>query len=188
MVPLTIGSRFLLVRKYPDLARERSQGRFARGVKAWDRIFSAVVGFYGNLAILITAGLDRRFDWSENLPGLFVLGGALVLLLGSLLSSWALLENRYFSSVVRIQEDRHHKVCETGPYRWIRHPGYSGSVLYYLAVPILLNRIWAIIPAFITVIFLILRTLLEDRVLQEELSGYKDYTHKVPSRLIPGLW
>lgn len=187
-IPLTLGSRYLLIRRYPELAQERSRGKRSAGVKSWDRFLSAAVGLYGNLAILIVAGLDRRFQWTGGFFWAATLAGGLVVILGYLLGAWALLENRFFSAVVRIQTERRHQVCDTGPYRWIRHPGYAGSLLYYLAVPFLLNRAWAFIPSLLTVFLLIVRTHLEDRTLREELPGYEEYASQVPFRLIPGLW
>jgi protein-S-isoprenylcysteine O-methyltransferase Ste14 len=108
--------------------------------------------------------------------------------LGYVLSSWALLENRFFSGVVRIQKDRGHQVVSTGPYGFVRHPGYAGALLAYLVTPVLLDSTWAFIPAVLMAGVVILRTALEDRTLQEELPGYKDYARKTRYRLLPGIW
>jgi len=112
----------------------------------------------------------------------------IVMLLGYLLGSWALIENRFFSGVVRIQTDRGHRVVSTGPYRLIRHPGYAGALWAYLAIPLLLDSAWAFIPALLLVGVLVLRTALEDRTLQEELPGYKEFARKTRFRLIPWVW
>jgi len=99
-----------------------------------------------------------------------------------------LIENRYFSGMVRIQTDRGHQVVSAGPYRWIRHPGYAGSLIYFLATPIFLDSSWAFIPAVLLTIVLVIRTSLEDKTLQKELEGYQTYASQVRFRLIPGIW
>jgi protein-S-isoprenylcysteine O-methyltransferase Ste14 len=111
-----------------------------------------------------------------------------VIILGYLLGTWAMLENRFFSGVVRIQVDRGHTVVSTGPYAWIRHPGYAGALVVYLLTPILLDSIWALIPALMLALALIIRTALEDQTLQVELPGYEEFTKKTPYRLLPGIW
>jgi protein-S-isoprenylcysteine O-methyltransferase Ste14 len=96
--------------------------------------------------------------------------------------------NRFFAITVRIQEERGHQVVDTGPYRVVRHPGYAGSILYTLAIPIILGSWWTFIPGAVTVGLLIMRTGLEDRTLQEELPGYQNYSQRISSRLFPGVW
>jgi len=91
-------------------------------------------------------------------------------------------------SLVRIQTDRGHQVVSTGPYRWIRHPGYAGALLTYLATPLFLDSRWAFIPALYLAIVMVIRTSLEDRALQNELDGYRDYAGQVRYRLLPGVW
>jgi protein-S-isoprenylcysteine O-methyltransferase Ste14 len=104
------------------------------------------------------------------------------------LGSYALIENRFFSGMVRLQEDRGQHVISTGPYGWVRHPGYSGALLTYIATPFLLDSLWSFIPVVLITIILFIRTALEDKTLQEKLSGYSGYAKKVRSRLIPGIW
>jgi protein-S-isoprenylcysteine O-methyltransferase Ste14 len=104
------------------------------------------------------------------------------------LGSYALIENRFFSGMVRIQSDRGHQVVSGGPYRWIRHPGYAGGLLTYLATPFLLDSSWAVIPAVLTAIVLLVRTRLEDTTLSNELPGYSDYARRVRFRILPGIW
>lgn len=96
--------------------------------------------------------------------------------------------NTYFSTAVRIQSDRGQTVCSTGPYRFVRHPGYVGFVLQSISVPFLLGSLWALIPGIVATVLMIIRTSLEDRTLQAELPGYQDYVHKVRYRLVPGIW
>jgi protein-S-isoprenylcysteine O-methyltransferase Ste14 len=101
---------------------------------------------------------------------------------------WAKRENKFFSSVVRIQKDRNQTVCKGGPYQYVRHPGYLGGLLYIIATPLLLGSFWGLIPVIIAVILLVIRTYLEDKTLQAELEGYKDYTNEVRYRILPGIW
>ena len=90
--------------------------------------------------------------------------------------------------MVRIQTDRGHKVVSSGPYRWLRHPGYAGGLLTYLATPFFLDSPWAFLPAPFITIVLVIRTKLEDRTLQNELEGYREYARQVRYRLLPGVW
>ncbi len=101
---------------------------------------------------------------------------------------WAMASNPFFATTVRIQEERGHAVVNQGPYQFVRHPGYFGSVIYTLTSPLVLNSFWAFIPATLTVILLIIRTGLEDRTLQGELPGYSAYATTTRYRLFPGIW
>jgi protein-S-isoprenylcysteine O-methyltransferase Ste14 len=111
-----------------------------------------------------------------------------VAVLGFGLGAWAMIENRFFSAVVRIQADRGHTVCDSGPYRFMRHPGYAGGILWCLMTPLVLNSTWTFIPMMVSILFTVLPTVLEDRILQQELGGYQEYTRKTRYRLVPGIW
>ncbi|OPZ97863.1 MAG: Acetolactate synthase large subunit [Bacteroidetes bacterium ADurb.Bin416] len=111
-----------------------------------------------------------------------------VILAGFVLGSYALIENRFFSGMVRMQLDRGQHVVSSGPYRWVRHPGYAGALWFYLATPLFLDSAWAFVPAIVLIIVLIVRTGLEDRALQDELAGYREYAGRVRYRLFPGVW
>ncbi|HEX9837871.1 MAG TPA: isoprenylcysteine carboxylmethyltransferase family protein [Anaerolineales bacterium] len=180
-------SRVLAARQHADLLQERARSMDLENAKPWDKLLAPILAF-GGLFILIVAGLDRLFGWTIPFILMAKIVSLIVIVLGYLLGSWALIENRFFSGVVRIQKDRGHHVVSTGPYRFIRHPGYAGALWAYLATPVLLDSMWAFIPAFLLVGVLILRTALEDRTLQEELPGYREYARKTRFRLIPGLW
>jgi len=183
-----IFSRALLMHKNPDLAQERAQAGSRVNVKPWDRILMPFMSIVLPLAAWIVCGLDERFGWSPDLPdGLQLIGLALIFA-GSMLGTWAMLANRFFSSLVRIQTDRGHTVVSGGPYRLIRHPGYAGNVLAWMATPVFFASIWAAVPAVLAIIVTIVRTALEDRTLRAELPGYLDYTRAVRRRLLPGIW
>jgi protein-S-isoprenylcysteine O-methyltransferase Ste14 len=159
----------------------------AQDALPWDRVLAPLTGIGGGV-IPLTAGLDARYGWSPAVSPVIELTGLLLLLAGYALSTCALVENRFFSGVVRIQSDRGHTVVTGGPYRWLRHPGYAGALLAYLTVPLLLSALWALIPAGAVLIIMVIRTRLEDLTLQEQLPGYREYARSVRYRLIPGIW
>lgn len=180
-------SRYLVMRIQPDLIKERYKFLEHENTQSWDKVLAPLVGLGGNLIPLV-AGLDAR----SSSPYPFSLGLkllALVLIIGSIAwGTWALLTNRFFSGVVRLQTERDHHVINSGPYRFVRHPGYAGAVWTYLATPVLLGSLWAFIPAIFFIIVLVIRTRLEDRFLQSDLPGYADYAKEVRFRLFPGIW
>jgi len=172
-------------RKDPDLLKERMSP--PKNVKAWDQRILRIYGLF-LAALPIVAGLDAvRFRWSHLPFGLNVLGYS-GLVLTMVLAFWATRENTFASSVVRIQTDRGHRVCSTGPYAHVRHPMYIAVILMAVCLPPALGSLYAFIPAVIIVGLFILRTALEDKTLQEELPGYKEYAQRVRFRLIPGVW
>ncbi|MGD2085490.1 MAG: isoprenylcysteine carboxylmethyltransferase family protein [Candidatus Aminicenantes bacterium] len=171
----------------PELLKERMTAKKKKNVKGWDR---AIIFAYTLLvpALIVLAGLDAvRFRWSKVPLAIKVLGfiGFVPVLI---LVFWTINENSYLSEMVRIQEERGHQVCTTGPYRYVRHPMYVGVIIFLFCLPLCLGSLYALIPASLSVILFILRTALEDKTLQQELSGYKEYTEKVRYRLIPGIW
>ncbi|MBN1935540.1 MAG: isoprenylcysteine carboxylmethyltransferase family protein [Anaerolineae bacterium] len=170
----------------PDLLIERSSMR--AGVKKWDIGLSVSMAILGPLLILIVGGLDVRNEWSPA-PVLAVRVAAWIVgILGVLFTVWAMAANPFFSGLVRIQADRGHTVAAGGPYRWMRHPGYAGAILFDLAVPLFLGSLWAWIPTALTIIVIVVRTALEDKTLRAELAGYQAYANRVRFRLLPGIW
>jgi protein-S-isoprenylcysteine O-methyltransferase Ste14 len=99
-----------------------------------------------------------------------------------------MLTNAFFSCTVRIQEERGHVVVSEGPYRYVRHPGYVGFIVSGLVTPIVLDSLWALVPAALAASLLVFRTSLEDSTLRKELSGYDEYAGRVRYRLLPGVW
>lgn len=179
------GFFFWAKKKDPALLKERASPQ--KYAKRWDRTLLRIYSVF-LVAMLIVAGLDAiRFRWSYLPFGFNVLGFA-GLVLAMLLVFWVMRENTFASSVVRIQTDRGHRVCSTGPYRHVRHPMYVAVILSVVCLPVALGSLFALIPAVVVVGLFVLRTALEDKTLQEELSGYKEYAQKVRFRLIPGVW
>jgi protein-S-isoprenylcysteine O-methyltransferase Ste14 len=183
-----LGSRGFLIWKHPDLALERSQAPEKEDTKDWDRFLMPFTALFGPFLSWILAGLDVRFGWSPDLPNWIQIIALVVIQLGSLVGSWAMIANRFFSSQVRIQTDRGHHVIKDGPYKVVRHPGYAGGLLSWLAAPVFFSSWPLIIPSVIVMAASIYRTFLEDRTLQEELPGYKEYSEEVKYRLVPGVW
>lgn len=180
-------SRLLAVRQHPDLLAERARMMQHADVLPWDRVLAPAAGVGGGFIPLV-AGLDALYGWSPAFGVAVKVAGLGALIAGIVVASYALIENRYFSGVVRIQTERDHHVVSSGPYRWVRHPGYAGALLGYLGTPLLLDSAWAFVPAVALCIAVVIRTALEDRTLQERLPGYREYAGRVRYRLVPGVW
>ena len=169
----------------PDLLRERS--RVAENVKIWDKVIIAVYTIL-LMVTLILAGLDAgRFLWSNTPVAVQVLG-LLGMVLASGLVFWTIHTNAYLGRMVRIQQDRGHQVVTGGPYRFVRHPMYLGIILLFPCMVLFLGSWWALVPAILIAVLMVIRTALEDHTLQTELPGYAEYAQRVSCRLIPGVW
>lgn len=175
----------LLLPRNKELIAERAN--LGKNTKTWDKRLSLIYGVF-TLLVLLVAGLDARFLWSPPLHPALLVAGGLAFVGGFGLFSWAMVSNKFFSSLVRIQTDRSHQVSTGGPYRYVRHPGYVGLILSNLGTPLFLGSYWAMVPAIIAICLIVLRTSLEDRTLQKELSGYKEFASHTRYRLIPGVW
>jgi protein-S-isoprenylcysteine O-methyltransferase Ste14 len=178
-------SALLMTRFNPIIFRARS--RFQPGTKTWDLVLVAVL-LPTMIAEIPVATLDSgRMRWSE-VP-LWVIVTGYVLLLGSIaVTTWAQAVNPYFEPGVRIQQERAQHVITSGPYKFVRHPGYSAALVMFIAMPLALGSWWALLPAALASALLVVRTGLEDSLLRAELSGYADYARRTGHRLVPGLW
>ena len=177
----------ILIPTNPALLADRSKG-IKTGTKTWDKIIVSFAAGLLPMASWLIAGLNVRFAWAPPMPLALHVAGAIGFALGWALLLWATASNAYFDTTVRIQEERGHTVQTGGPYRYVRHAGYVGAMLYQLATPFLLGSWWALIPMILSVPLYLLRTALEDKTLQEELDGYKAYTEQTHYRLLPGIW
>lgn len=182
------GGRIWAERRHPGLLAERQNMEKIQSAKSWDKVLAPLMALSVTFPLVIVAGLDHRFGWSPIFSLWLIVLGFLLISLGYAFAAWALAENRFFSSVVRIQTDRGHVVCDSGPYRIVRHPGYAGNILALPGIVLALGSLWTLIPAVIAIIIAVIRTELEDRTLQEELKGYKEYVQRVQYRLIPGIY
>jgi protein-S-isoprenylcysteine O-methyltransferase Ste14 len=169
----------------PELISER--GRKKENVEKWDKIITGII-LIPWVTFYFIAGLDIRFGWSPVLADWIHIAALIIFILGNALVSWAMMANTYFSTSVRIQNDRGHTVTSGGPYSYIRHPGYLGMIIYLLSTPIILGSVWALIPTFITITLFIIRTSFEDDTLKNKLEGYKEYAERVKYRLFAGIW
>lgn len=171
--------------KAPELLKERSQ--VAENVKVWDKVIMAIYTVL-LLATFVLAGLDvGRVRWSQMAVAWQVLGLVGMVLSGGLIF-WTILTNAYLGRMVRIQEDRGHQVVTGGPYRYVRHPMYVGIILLFPCMTLFLGSWWALVPASLIAMLMVIRTALEDRTLRAELPGYAEYAQGVRYRLLPGVW
>jgi protein-S-isoprenylcysteine O-methyltransferase Ste14 len=186
VVVILVAYSTVIARTHPDLVAERTAP--PADAKAWDKPFAFLVSVAGPIAMLLLAGFDYRYGWSPAFPRSVTWLGFLLAAVGGSLSNWAVATNRFFSALVRIQTDRGHHVIDTGPYAYVRHPGYTGSIVYMAGAALLLGSLPALAGAVITSMILAVRTRFEDRTLQQELDGYAAYAQRVRYRLVPGIW
>ena len=182
-----VASNIALYKYNPGLLIQRLKIR-REGSKTWDEVLVRVSNLSALLLMPAVAGLDiGRFRWS-SLGLSYAAVGLISLVVASVLTNWAMIENPYFEPTVRIQDDRGHQVVTTGPYAIIRHPGYLSGILWVSSIPLILGSLYAFVPCALYIVLMSLRTYLEDRTLREELPGYAKYTEKVRYRLFPGIW
>jgi protein-S-isoprenylcysteine O-methyltransferase Ste14 len=184
-VGIVVINALVILPRNPDLIAERAG--VGENTKGWDRTLTKffVIPYFGTFLI---AGLDNRFGWSPQFALATQLAALVFVVAGYGLVSWAMMSNKFFSTSVRIQKERGHTVVTTGPYQYVRHPGYIGMIAYTLATPLMLGSLWALILGALTAGMFIARTSLEDKTLQEELDGYSDYALHVRYRLMPKIW
>lgn len=184
LVSVSINAVFML-RSSPETVAERGK---PKEMQTWDKWIGGgwLIGQYFLVPIL--CALDFRFGWTGEIPIAWHLLGAVGYAFSLGLTGWAMISNAYFSTAVRIQSDRGQQVCTTGPYRYVRHPGYVGFFFQALCVPLLLGSRWALLFAIPIAVLMVVRTSKEDNMLQEKLPGYKEYSKVVKYRLLPGIW
>jgi len=183
---LMLSNLIVLTRKNPEVLASRADVT-QDDSKDWDKIFTTLYG-PTLLVMMAVIGLDAgRYLWSSVSP-IAVNISLAIFVIGWGISLWAMVANKFFETSVRIQEDRSQETISSGPYALVRHPGYAGLILYYVATPILLGSWWGTIPALILSLGFVLRTMREDQTLLEELPSYQNYANKVRFRLIPWIW
>jgi len=188
IVTAGIGGRMWAEQRHPGLTAERQNTENLQNAKAWDKVLAPLMAVSIGYPVVIVAGLDHRYHWSPEFPLWLNAVGFILISFGYAFAAWALAENRFFYSVVLIQTDRGHVVCDSGPYRIVRHPGYAGNIIPLFGIVLALGSVWTLIPVVVASIISVIRTVLEDRTLQEELPGYRDYAGRVRYRLVPGIY
>jgi len=169
----------------PELMAER--GEVKENIESWDKTIG-LLGSIFTLATIILPGLDLRFGWSPQMNSIVHIVGLIFYALGMGLFTWSMSSNPFFSAVVRIQVDRDHVVATSGPYQFVRHPGYVGYITAWTATALALGSLWTLIPATLLLVIMTIRTALEDKTLMQKLEGYGEYANQVRYRLLPGIW
>jgi protein-S-isoprenylcysteine O-methyltransferase Ste14 len=180
-----LANGLIVGRRSPELLAERAAR--ARDAKRWDVRLMSLMGLL-TVAKYVIAGFDYRYGWSQGFAPWMQALALLAAAAGMALTTWGMAANAYFSQIVRIQQERGHTVVAGGPYRYVRHPAYLGTLLFELASPLLLGSWWALLAGALAAALFVLRTALEDRDLQAELPGYAEYAGRVRYRLLPGVW
>jgi protein-S-isoprenylcysteine O-methyltransferase Ste14 len=170
----------------PGLARERRRDADERN-QPYERVIIPLMVIL-ELSLLIVATLDGgRFGWSTVPVWARVAGWSLLAVAGAVLP-WVFHTNTFASGVGRIQDDREHHVITNGPYRYVRHPMYTGVIIGFIGLPLALGSWWALIPGGLLILTFIYRTWQEDRFLTVSLPGYAEYAQQTRCRLLPGIW
>ncbi|KRE89714.1 isoprenylcysteine carboxyl methyltransferase [Frateuria sp. Soil773] len=178
-------SAMVLARVNPVIYRARS--RFQPGTERWDKVLLALM-LPAMIAEIPLDTLDAgKMGWSV-VPFSIVLFGYALLGVGIALGTWAQAVNRFFEPGVRLQRERGQYVVSSGPYAIVRHPGYVSALMVFAGLALSLASWWALIPAALASVILIVRTSWEDALLRAELDGYADYAKRIRFRLVPGLW
>ncbi|WP_294344076.1 isoprenylcysteine carboxylmethyltransferase family protein [Prosthecochloris sp.] len=181
----TVFNSIALLKRRPEIIAERSMTQIEHG---WEKLIGGLWALLYFLAVQLIAGLDMRYGWSADIPLNVHIVGVICFFTGTGLFSWALLENAFFTTASRIQKERGQTVCMSGPYQYIRHPGYLGAIIQSFAAPMLLGSFWALIPGFLSALLMIVRTKMEDKMLRQELIGYEAYAERTKYRVFPGIW
>ncbi len=177
----------MITRSNPEMIAERAEYKPRPGVRNWDTLLTTLF----RLSFLVTAlipSLDVRFGWTKPIPLAVQILALVIGLLSYGLVAWTMLTNRFATVYVRIQAERGHAAVTGGPYRFVRHPFYVGVITLMLAVPVALGSLWGLVPAGLGIVMMIVKTALEDQMLQAQLDGYREYAQRVRYRLLPGIW
>ncbi|MDV3426202.1 MAG: isoprenylcysteine carboxylmethyltransferase family protein [Bacillota bacterium] len=183
---LVISGVILLAGRNSEVLNERAKKR--DNTKGWDKVLLKLYILLAFFGVYIAAGLDAGRYPKARISFDFIYPGILIYIFSSALSIWAMAENQYFEATSRIQKDRDQVVCSSGPYRFIRHPGYLSILLWCISVPMIFGSVYAMLPVICIFLIIVIRTYLEDNMLKKELPGYIEYSGRVRYRLIPFIF
>jgi protein-S-isoprenylcysteine O-methyltransferase Ste14 len=183
---LGVAGGLWLAKTDPALLAERMRPMMQRGQPAADKKFMLAFGFAA-LVWFLAIGLDVRFH-GVRVPMALQALGWMMMLLSTGFILWVMRENSFAAPVIKLQTERGHRVVSTGPYAWVRHPMYSGTVLFFIGAPLLLGSWWGVAMSPLFIVLFAIRAGIEERALIAGLPGYADYTRQVRYRLVPGLW
>jgi protein-S-isoprenylcysteine O-methyltransferase Ste14 len=187
MVALSLAGGLLLARHDPDLLKERLASPIQKDQPLADKILLPILLLFMAGAIVLMAFDAVRFEWSYVPPWLQVIGGLLLLLSVAFIYR-AMRENSFAAPVVKIQKERGQTVISTGPYSVVRHPFYTGALVYLVGTSLLLGSWWGLVAVLFVAALLCVRIGIEERALRVGLEGYDDYARRVRYRLIPLVW
>lgn len=184
LVVITV-SNLLVAHHNPGLLEQRSMIR--RGTKSWDKLWLFSIMLLITFGMPFLAGYDIG-RLGNQINGISFYLGLLFYFVSASLVTWAMSVNKFFETTVRIQDERGHYVVNKGPYRFVRHPGYSAMIFYVIGFPLVVGSLMALYFGLILYSGIVLRTLLEDNTLKHELKGYREYAREVRYKLIPFIW
>jgi protein-S-isoprenylcysteine O-methyltransferase Ste14 len=163
------------------------RGKKQKNTKKWDKVILPIYVLLAYFGIYLIAGLGNRFHW-DRLPIECFYVGIILYLVSCIFTIWPVLENKHFEETSRIQNNRNQTVITSGPYRIIRHPGYSGITIWAIASYLMFGTLAVGIVSFVIIVIICIRTYMEDKMLKKELTGYLEYSKTVKYRLIPFIW
>ena len=180
MVPM-LAVLFYFLKNDPKFLERRAKAKEKEKAQVLISLLSTLIFLAG----FIIPGLDKRFGWSQ-VPLYVILLACVLILLGYLIIFFVFRQNSYASRVIEVEKEQ--EMISTGLYRIVRHPMYVGVLIMYIPTPLALGSYWGLIPFALLPLSLALRILNEEKVLKENLKGYKEYCEKIRYRLIPGIW
>jgi protein-S-isoprenylcysteine O-methyltransferase Ste14 len=186
MILIGLVSGLWLAKTDPELFAERMRLTARDEQPAADKLFVPVLGAF-LLGWFVLNGIDHRLHGCDFTRALQALGLAM-LLASTVFIMWVLHENSFAAPLVKVQSERGHHVISSGPYAWVRHPMYSGAIVFFIGIPLLLGSLWGLIAAPLLALLFAVRAIIEERTLRDGLAGYIDYTSQVRYRLLPGIW
>src|SRR5664279_564631 len=183
---LGVAGGLWLARTDPELLAERMRPMMQNDQPAADKKFVLAFGVAA-LIWFLAIGLDRRYLASSMSAALQALGWAMLLLATGFIM-WVMRENSFAAPVIKVQAERGHRVVSSGPYAFVRHPMYSGAILFFVGTALLLGSWWGVVLSPLFAVLFAIRSGIEERALLAGLPGYADYAARVRYRLVPGLW